>query len=529
MICISCKNEFTNSNGLKFCPYCGDKIDGKPNLREEKIPISTVEGDSENITKSEVNKKERQFTQTMPVVSQKEINKNRRDKFFITFKKKFIKMKVIVPILLLLVIIGIGTFVYAFFNVRPVDDARIKEDLIGKVVTLPKGTSIKIDKDNIESFSIKSRNTDKSKDNIKLAVTFDNGYVEAKTILSIVYLDEGKNKWRASGGIVLDTLTSLKPVVGIDEEKFKTDLKKLSIPISDATVTLGDQVVKKLDISLRTPDLENSKEEILVLTSIDSGILSSTGKIKCNLVFENEKWSIDTIDKNGTQNDDIENFKLVISKAFSDESVVKIIREQGLSETVSYSNLFNGKGFLVNDKFTENIKIIDKKFDSLRNTLIVTANRQNSSGEIKTVLSSDYTFSISFNKLSFIKGSKTTVDSGTVTNISKEKIISTIENAEIQGSNLLFWWSNSHKITTQEAKTFKIDKTISKKGSRNIKYVYGSIDYVDKKKNENKNTSFAALYFLVYDVDNGYNWKLDKIYGEDSPNYDMYNKESENE
>ncbi len=65
--------------------------------------------------------------------------------------------------------------------------------------------------------------------------------------------------------------------------------------------------------------------------------------------------------------------------------------------------------------------------------------------------------------MSFLKGSKTTVDSGTVNNISKEKIISTIESAEIQGSNLLFWWSNSHKITTEEAKTFKIDKTISKR------------------------------------------------------------------
>ncbi|MBU3111079.1 hypothetical protein [Clostridium lacusfryxellense] len=528
MICISCKNEFTNINGLKFCPYCGEKIDGKLNLEGEENPISTGEVDAESINKSDVNKKERQFTQAMPVISQKDINKYKRDKIFATFKNTFIKMKVIVPILLLLAIIGIGTFVYAFFIVKPVNDARIKDDLIGKVVTLPKGTSIKIDKDNIESFSIKSRNTEKSKDNIKLAVTFNNGYVEAKTILSLVYLDEGKNQWKASGGIVLDSLTSLKPVVGMDEVKFKTDLKKLSIPISDATVTLGDQVVKKLDISLRTPELENSKEEILVSTSIDSGIISSTGTIKCNLVFENEKWSIDTIDKNGIQKDDIENFKLVISKTFSDETVVKIISEHGLSETVVYPNLFDGKGFIINDKFTKNIKIINKKFDSQKNTLTVTANRQNSAGEIKSVLSTDYTFSMSFNKLSFLSGSKTTVDSGTVANISKEKIISTIESAEIQGSNLLFWWSNSHKITTEEAKTFKIDKTISKKGSRNIKYVYGSIDYVDKKKNENKNTSFVALYFLVYDVDNGYNWKLDKLYGEDSPNYDVYNKENEN-
>ena len=528
MICISCKNEFTNINGLKFCPYCGEKIDEKINLKGEQIPISTGDEDAESITKSNVNKKERQFTQTMPVISQKDINKYKRDKFFATFKKTFIKMKVIIPILLLLAIIGVGTFVYAFFIVKPVADARIKEDLIGKVVTLPKGTSIKIDKDNIESFSVKSRNTDKSKDDVKLAVTFNNGDVEAKTILSLVYLYEGKNQWKTSGGIVLDSLTSLKPLVGMDEDKFKADLKKLSIPISDTPITLGSQDVKELDISLRTPDLENGKEEILVLASIDSGLLSSTGKIKCNLVFENENWSIDTIDKNGTQKDDIENFKLVISPTFSDEKVVEIIREQGFSETVSYSDFFDGKSFLINDKFTKNIKITNKKFNAQKNTLIVTANRQNSAGEIKSVLSTDYTFSMSFNKISFLNGSKSSVDSGTVNNISNEKIISTIENAEIQGSNLLFWWSNSHKITTQEAQTFKIDKTLSKKGSRNIRYVYGSINYTDKKNNENKNTSFVALYYLVYDAENGYNWKLDKLYGEDSPNYDVYNKEAKN-
>ncbi len=38
MICINCKNEFTNINGLKFCPYCGEKIDGKLNLEGEENP-----------------------------------------------------------------------------------------------------------------------------------------------------------------------------------------------------------------------------------------------------------------------------------------------------------------------------------------------------------------------------------------------------------------------------------------------------------------------------------------------------------
>ncbi len=86
----------------------------------KKILISTGEVDAESINKSDVNKKERQFTQAMPVISQKDINKYKRDKFFATFKKTFIKMKVIIPILVLLAIIGVGTFVYAFFIVKPV-------------------------------------------------------------------------------------------------------------------------------------------------------------------------------------------------------------------------------------------------------------------------------------------------------------------------------------------------------------------------------------------------------------------------
>jgi len=507
MICNSCNNEFTNINGLKFCPYCGEKIEGKINLEGEQNP-----------------NKKAQFTQTMPIITQKDINKYKRDKFFEDFKKTFLKMKVIIPLILLLVVIGLGTLLYTVLIVKPVSDVRIKEDLLGKIVTLPKGTNIKIDKANMKTFTIKSRNTDKTQDNIKLEVTLDNGAVEAKTIMSVVYLYEGKNQWKSSGKIVLDSLTSLKPVVGMDEKKFLIELKKLSISISDTPIVLGGTDIKSIDISKKTPDLENGKEEILVEASIDSGLLSSTGKIKCNLIFENETWRIDTIEKNGT-----DDFVLEISPTFSDEKVIEIIKNQGFSKTVSYSRFFDGKGFLVSDKFTKSTKITGKKFDAQNGTLIVSSSRQNSAGEINSVLLNDYTFSISLKKLSFLSQSKTIVNSGDINNVSAEKIISTIEDAEIQGSNLLFWWSNSHKIITEEAKTYKIDKTLSKEGAQNIKYVYGNITYKDGKNNENTKASFVALYFLVYDEVNGYNWKLDKLYGEDSPNYDSYSKEAKSQ
>jgi len=529
MICNNCNNEFTNIDGLKFCPYCGGEIE-EPILKVVQIPNNNNE-ESENIVHTDASIKKHEDTQPMPAITEDDIKKYNKQKFFASFnkqkffarfKKPTVSMKVIIPIIALLVVIAGGVFAYTLFIVKPVDEVRIKEDLMGKVITLPKGTSIKISKDYVESFSIDTRNTDKNTDDIKIALTLNNGAIEAKTLLSVVYTYQGKNQWKTNDELVLEKVIAVKPVVGIEEKKFLESLKKLSIPIADSPITLGGQDVKKLGISLRTPDLENGKEEILVQTSMDSGRLASTGKIKCKLVFENEAWSISNISKNSTQD-----FKLVLSQAFSDEKVIEAIRNHGLEETVTYSSFFGGKGFAVKDSFTKSIKVAGKRFDAQKGVLYVTASRENVAGEIKSVLSTGYTFSISFSKIALTDKSKTTVNSGTISNIATPLIISTISNVEIEGSNLFFWWSNNHKITTEEAKTFKTDKILSKKEFQNIKYVYGSITITDGKKN--KKVSFVALYFLVYDGAKGYNWKLDKIIGEDSPNYKVYNKAAEND
>jgi hypothetical protein len=119
-----------------------------------------------------------------------------------------------------------------------------------------------------------------------------------------------------------------------------------------------------------------------------------------------------------------------------------------------------------------------------------------------------------------LKKSKTTVDSITISDISNDFIVSSIVNSEIEGSNTFLWFTDNHKITADEAKTFKISKQSSQKGLENVKYVFGTITYMDG--NKQKTTSVAAVYFLVYDSTKGYFWKLDRIVGEDSPNYKMY-------
>lgn len=523
MICNKCNNEFTNINGLKFCPYCGWEIETFIDMEVEQtpniIPDKINNGESESIAEEDAVTIKHEDTLPMPAITEEDIKKYNRHKFFSSFKKPDINLKVIIPIIALLFVIVGGVFAYTVFIIKPVDEVGIKEDLVGKVITLPKGTSIKISTDYIKSFSINSRNTDKNnnKDEIKVALTLNDGVIEANTLLSLVYTYEGNNQWKISDTLVLEGVTSVKPVIGMDEEKFLNGLKKLSINIADTPLTLGGQEVKSLGINLRTLDLENGKEDILVQASIDSGILATTGKIKCKVVFENEAWRISTIEENST-----EDFILVLSPTFSNEKVIEAIRKKGLQETVVYPDFFGGKGFTVKDSFTKSIEISDKKFDKKNGQLSVVAKRENVAGKVKSVLLTNYIFSTSLSDISLLKASKTTVDSGTISNVSNEIIISTIANSEIEGSNLLFWWSDNHKITSEEVKTFKTKEIYSNKGFENIKYVYGSIAYIDRKKQ--KSVSFIAIYFLVYDGDKGYNWKLNKVIGEDSPNYKTYSK-----
>lgn len=507
MICSSCKNEFDNINGLKFCPYCGTKI-------EESIVLNTEQIQE---TSEDTKTKDKFDTLKMPVITKEQLRKYKRDELLKALLKPFKEVKVVITIITVFLLIVMGVFGYSFLIGRPVDEGRIKEDIIGKVVALPKGTSFEIKKGYIKSFSINDRNTNKGekKDDIKAAVTLNNGTLEVKTLLSLQYVYEGNDKWKISDKVELAGDTTVKPLVGMDEKTILDEVKKLNITVSNTPKALSGEDVKTLNIASRTPDFDNFKEEVLVEAGIDSGLLAATGKIKCTLNFINEAWSIAGIERNST-----EDFALVLSPAISQEKILEAIKKDVSDQTVTHADVFGGKGFKVSDSFTKGINIGDKKFDAQNKNLNITVKKQNTSGEIKSILSTDYTFAVSFDKIDLLKKSKTVADSVTIDDISRDFIVSNIANAEIEGNNIFLWYSDNHKITAEEAKTFKTTKTFSKKGMQNVKYVYGTITYKDG--NKAKTTSVVATYFLVYDSAKGYSWKLDRIVGEDSSNYKMY-------
>lgn len=515
MICSSCKNEFNNIEGLKFCPYCGTKL-------EVTSSEQAKDGDEDNVTrKMEGIKQEGSSsnklndTLEMPVITKETIKEYNREKSSRSVRKPFKYTKAVISAATIIVLIVLGAVGYFFLSNRTVDEARIKQDLVGKVITLPKGTKVEIKKGYIKSLSISSRNTDKSagKDDIKADVTINNDLLEAKTVLGIHYVED-KNMWKMTDKVEISGDTTIKPVADMDEKQFLEAMKQQSIAIGNTNKALGDADVKELKLVQKTPDYDNLKEQFLVEASIDNGVAAASGKLKCTLNFQNESWSIVKVERN-----DPNDFRLALSPDFSQDKIVEAIKDAGMEETVSNANLFGGKGFFVRDSFTKAINISSKNFDDQSGVLAVTAKRDNSAGELKTVLSTDYSFNLSLSKLELVKKSKTTVDSAAVNDIASDFIISSITNVEIEGGDVFFWFSDNHKITADEAKTFKLTKVLSKKGLQNVKYVYGSVTYSDSGK---KTKSVVAIYYLVYDSSKGYNWKLDKIVGEDSPDYKQY-------
>lgn len=549
MNCNVCNNEFKYIDGLKFCPYCGSKlniqfvapevdelIDIKTEIFSSEKEVEAIEEVEapvlveEEELKEERTDKKLHDTLEMPPVTDEDIKKDRKMRRRLkraqrlAVIKSAIKSKfVIIPVSALVVLSIVGFLAYNFLFITYVDEAQIKKDLIGKIIVLPKGTKFEITNGNIRSFAIAARNYKKEEgiEYLDLNTTLNNNSLQVNGTILVSYKKVGRNQWEVSQELQLKQDAVVTAVSGMPEATLLQEVKNFKVTVSGEEIALNDDIVKGIKIIERKPNFEANKEDIVAEVTIDSGILSATGNINSTLSFTDENWKVEAVQR--VSEDD---FKTVLSESLSEEALLEPIKKKSSEQYLANNAVFGGKSFLVSDKFTKSMKVSEKSLDESNGELQVTLTRDNAAGALKSTLSADYVFSVSLRDIKLESSSKSRVEGVSVTNITKEQVRSLLIGAEIEGKNEFFWWSDNHKIQQSEAKTFEMDEALSKKGYDNIKYVYGKITYKDEE--ENKTTKVVALYYLVYSSADGYVWKLDSVIGEESPKYSYYNKESLN-
>ena len=549
MDCNICNNEFKYVEGLKFCPYCGSKLnvqfvpsdaedyapygdDYKESEREKAAEAFEVQqqlrGSSED--GNEAAKKKAHDTLEMPLItdeivsSYNEMNKKHKKNnmflgFLSAFTRIFTNKKVIIGFTALIVLGVAGFLTVNLLSVKAIDETAIKEDIVGKVIVLPKGSSFQVKKGDVQEAVIIGNNSDKDKQvqYLDVKMTLNNKSIEVKGTFRLTYKIEGKNQRKLNDKIELKNDIAVKPVIGMEEAKVTEELKKQTVSIGGENLQLSDGSIKTLKIAQRTPNFDQGKEELLAEISIDNGIMASTGNIKASLIFENENWKLDSVAINSD-----EDFKAVISPSMSEDTILSQIKKKPLQENVAYSTVFGGKEFAVNDKFTKSMKITDKNYDQDKKVLNVTVKRENSAGIINSTLTTNYSLNVSFKALVFGSASKSKVESVTVSDISRDNVAAMLVGAEMKMGSQFLWWSESHTITADEAKTLKINKSLSRKNAQNTRYVYGDISYQDGKKA--KTASIVAI-FLVSGSSDGYAWKLDSVISSEADQYQYYRPE----
>jgi hypothetical protein len=120
MICNSCKGEFDNINGLKFCPYCGTNLENDAFLKTEKL----AEAGEEIIASKEIHD-----TIEMPVLTKDQIRNYKMQQYFGAVRKPFKNFKAVITMITMLLFIAAFGIGYIFFSGRPVSEAAVKDDL----------------------------------------------------------------------------------------------------------------------------------------------------------------------------------------------------------------------------------------------------------------------------------------------------------------------------------------------------------------------------------------------------------------
>lgn len=498
-----------------------DQVNSPSTFHQSPSISETVERE-EKITEGSIHDTLRMppITNEMLEANQKEKNK-RKNKTLSTLKRIFTSKLLIVGCLTVLVL---GLVVYigsAYLLNTKVDEAQIKKDLIGKTITLPKGTQFKVKEGSIKNLSIGERvfNDEDKVEYIDLTATLNDGKIEVSGVIQLSYKKADNNKWQLLDTITLKKDIVVKPVAGMEEAGIIEVLKNKTISLLNHEISLSDSMVTRIAVVERKPKYNEGKEKLSVEVIVDGGVLTAKGTINGELSFVDEKWVID-----GDFNYDEEDFEIDLSKNLSEDVIVDEIKNRGDRQNVNHDSIFGGQSFLIDDEFTNSVTIESKELNDDKTELYLTVKKENESGMLKAILTAEYVFGVSLTDLSYYSNNGTTVDEVVVAELTRDMIVQSLSGAEIEGRRGVFWWDNNHRLTEDEAKTYQHDEILSKAGYQNNKYVYGQITYDDD--GEQKTVDMVAIYYLTHDTVNGYQWQLDGVVSSESNRYKHYTKEN---
>lgn len=460
------------------------------------------------------------ITDEMLEMSRNEKKKSKRSS--VVTLKRFFTNKTLIVACLTVVVLALVIYIGSTYLLnQKVDEAQIKKDMLGKTIMLPKGTKFQVKEGYIKSISIGERvYNDKEKvEYIDLTATFNDGKLEVSGVLQLSYKKDDSNKWKLLDPVVLKKDIAVKPVAGMEQAAVIEEVKKQTITLLGEKISLSDSMVTSIKIVERKPEFKEGKENISLEVLVDGGVLAAKGTVNGSLSFADEKWVI-----YGDVSLNEQSIEISLSEELSEDAILNEIKSKGQRENVKHDSIFGGQNFLVNDKFTKSTSIQSKALSDNKNQLYVSIKKENLAGMLKTVLTGEYVFNVSLKEVSFNSNTKSKVEEVAVSQLTRDMIVASLSGAEIEGRRGVFWWDNNHRLTEDEARSYQEDEILSKVGYENIKYAYGKITYDDD--GDQKTVDMVAIYYLTYDNDKGYDWKLDSVISSESSKYQHYSKES---
>lgn len=400
MKCKNCNKEIENNI---YCPYCGELI------KENEL------GSDNHVNLNE------------------DLGEN-----FVENIKKYKRILGTLGAIVLVIIVGFGVF--NFIKGGAVSENKVKELVVGQYVGIY-GNEYKITKDNLESFKIKSRDTERKNSDIitaDIVLNLDSMKVEAEGYISLIYYN---NKGWEFNNLSLDNL-EVTPNENIDE--------KLEELLLDESFSLGS--------SYFTIEEEDSIEDIEVKDGKDNlekdftcNIVTSNGFLKAIIplegvaTFENGEWHISDLTST--------------AKSISSVTELEENPEEGLKDHIE--NLLEDKNLSFTfvkgeEKETLNVSsdlLDDLKIDSYEevtsNIVVQISGTINSGAITNATFKGELTIAKGFND-SYVKYNSLEVSEFELKELDESTIKELLIGKTVDGKTVTESRANTFKITSSE-------------------------------------------------------------------------------